>query len=87
MTTAQDQLALAASRLSQASGANAWDEFIQAFNAYSQAVAIECVQAPLPMLPVAQGRAQHAASLLKTLTDCRATSAKIIASQAATRRP
>lgn len=84
--TANDQLVLAASKLSQVAPA-AWDEFLQAFTAYSQLIAVECVQAPLPMLPTAQGRAQHAVSLLKTLTDCRTASVKIIASQASPRRP
>lgn len=65
----------------------AWAKFVAAFNTYSQSVKDECVQAPLDMLPSAQGRAQQMVRTLEVLNNCRATSAKIISTANNQRKP
>jgi len=49
-----------------------WTEFMNAFAEYADGRRDECVQAPLAMLPVAQGRAQACAQLESLFKECRA---------------
>ena len=63
------KLILAAAQLRRAA-APLWDDFLQQLKAYSDTQRDYCVQAPLEILPVAQGRAQGVAALLTILSGC-----------------
>jgi hypothetical protein len=67
----QDQLVLAAYRLSQLVHHTDWGEFIRALEAYAAQTSTDMVQAPLEVLPIAQGRAQTASRILDTFKECR----------------
>ena len=62
-------LILAAAELARSSP-EAWSRFLTRFGDYAEDKIVECVQAPLDMLPVAQGRAQALVKLGQLLEDC-----------------
>jgi len=70
------QLILLAARLARSSPEN-WKQFLDGFRAYADQQRDNCIQSPLEILPVAQGRAQTAAHLYGLLADCIASADKI----------
>ena len=56
---------------------DAWDRFIAAVQAYSSQQITNCIQSPLDVLPVTQGRAQATARLYGLLAECIASADKI----------
>lgn len=75
MTTETD-LQLAAARIAR-SMPDAWDRFIAAVQAYSSQQITNCIQSPLDVLPVTQGRAQATARLYGLLAECIASADKL----------
>lgn len=67
MSTERD-LIFAAARL-QRNDNELWSAFVAAFTAYSNTQRDNCIQSPLDVLPVAQGRAQACAQLTKLLAN------------------
>lgn len=59
-----DGLILKAAELARSSPPQVWAGFLAELRVYADARKTECVQAPLAMLQVAQGRAQGTAQLL-----------------------
>jgi hypothetical protein len=55
-----------------------WAKFLEALTGYTEDRAVECIQAQLDMLPVAQGRAQAAFKLRQLLEDCLETAETIL---------
>lgn len=47
-----------------------WKQFMDTFGDYVEDKIVECIQAPVEMLQVAQGRAQSLVKLGQTLGDC-----------------
>jgi hypothetical protein len=47
-----------------------WNKFMNTFADYTEDKIVDCVQAPLDMLPVAQGRAQALVKLGQIMGDC-----------------
>lgn len=47
-----------------------WSEFLAAFKEYTDVQRERCVSSPLDTLPVAQGRAQNCAALLRLFQEC-----------------
>ncbi len=47
-----------------------WEEFLRAFAGHVDTLKDQCVSSPLEHLQVAQGRAQAARDLLRTLQTC-----------------
>jgi hypothetical protein len=80
MAVARDNLTVAAYELSHAAPV-AWETFLRTMTDYVTSAKDECIQSPLEMLPVAQGRAQHAAQLLELLQNCKTTTARIVTSR------
>ena len=74
--TTETELTLAAARIARSSP-DAWDRFIAAFQAYSSQQIQNCIQSPLELLPVAQGRAQTTARLYGLLSECVSSADKI----------
>ena len=60
-------LIIAAARL-QRNNHELWGEFVAALKEYANTQRENCIQSPLDVLPVAQGRAQACAQLVKILT-------------------
>jgi hypothetical protein len=73
-------LILAAAELSRRAPEQ-WAEFMIAFVVYASGKRDECVQAPLAMLPVAQGRAQAIAQLEVLFDECKVQSENITKKQ------
>jgi hypothetical protein len=67
--SADRELILAAARLAR-SAPEGWKQFLGAFQMYTNSQRDNCVQSPLDILPVTQGRAQCAAQLLGLFADC-----------------
>ena len=80
MAAAKDNLTVAAYELSHVAPV-AWETFLRTMTDYVTSAKDDCIQAPLAMLPVAQGRAQHAVQLLELLQNCKTTTARIVASR------
>ena len=62
-------LVLAAANLARAAPER-WKNFMDALAAYTEDKGIECIQSPIDMLQVAQGRAQGLAALGRLLDGC-----------------
>lgn len=69
-------LAKAAAELSS-SAPDSWSRLLVALQAYSAAQSTACVQAPLDILPVAQGRAQAVLTLTKLFSEAREIAEKL----------
>ena len=54
-----------------------WAQFVEEFDAYSEIVRGQCIQAPLEDLQRAQGRAQHATAVCKFLENAVSTADRI----------
>jgi hypothetical protein len=54
-----------------------WSEFLAAFKDYTDVNRERCVSSPLDTLPVAQGRAQNCAALLRLFQECVQTADQI----------
>jgi hypothetical protein len=70
------ELILAAARLAR-TAPQQWDEFVTAYQDYTDDKIIAVVQAPVELLQTVQGRAQGLTSLGRVLTDCRKTAESI----------
>ena len=70
------ELIQAAAQLAR-SAPQQWDEFVAAYQNYTDDKILAVVQAPVEMLQVAQGRAQGLTSLGRVLLDCRKTAESI----------
>lgn len=66
---ADRDLILAAARLAR-SAPEGWQQFLGAFQSYANQQRDNCVQSPLDLLPVTQGRAQCAAHLQGLFAEC-----------------
>ena len=64
----KDNLTVKAASLARSSP-NEWREFLAELAVYCQNRVTECVQSPIEMVHVAQGRAQQCTSLLALLND------------------
>lgn len=73
----KDLLILAAAKLSQSVPSTDWDDFLRVLEHHASEVRDDCVQAPIDMLQVAQGRAQQASRFLQIFKDCRTQAARI----------
>lgn len=71
-----DGLILQSAALARAAP-QAWTEFLSELRKANDARQKECVQAPLAMLQVAQGRAQNSAQLLDLFENALATAKRI----------
>lgn len=67
---------VAAARLSRAAPTD-WQQFVDAASLYANQQALACIQSPMDILPVAQGRAQNAHRLATLLAECRSLADKI----------
>lgn len=67
--SSERELILAAARLAR-SAPEGWKQFLGAFQNYTNIQRDNCVQSPLDVLPVTQGRAQCSAHLLGLFADC-----------------
>lgn len=56
---------------------DSWKQFLGAFQDYSSQQIQNCIQSPLELLPVAQGRAQATARLYGLLAECLTSADKI----------
>lgn len=74
--TGDRELILRAAELARSAPRN-WNEFLGAFQHFTDQIKNDCIQSPLEHLPVTQGRAQLAAHLLTMLTNCLASADKI----------
>jgi hypothetical protein len=74
--TVETDLITAAARIARSSP-DAWDRFVAAVQAYSSQQITHCIQSPLDLLPVAQGRAQATARLYGILAECIASADKL----------
>lgn len=67
---------VAAARLSRAAPAD-WQQFVDAAATYANQQALACIQSPMDVLPVTQGRAQSAHRLHTLLAECRSMADKL----------
>lgn len=74
--SADEVLTFKAASLARAAP-NSWREFLDAFAIYVNASQKECVEAPLAVLPVAQGRARQCLKLASLFADAVATADRI----------
>lgn len=74
--TVENELVLAAARIARTSP-DAWGRFIAAVQSYSSQQITHCIQSPLELLPVAQGRAQATARLYGILAECLSSADKL----------
>jgi hypothetical protein len=74
--TAESDLVIAAARIARSSP-DAWDQFLASVQAYSSQQIQNCIQSPLELLPVSQGRAQATARLYGILAECKASADKL----------
>jgi hypothetical protein len=63
-------MVLAAARLAR-TAPQQWDEFVSAFQEYTDDKIVDVIQAPPDMLSTTQGRAQGLTSLGRLLMECR----------------
>lgn len=73
---AQQKFILASARLARSSP-EGWQQFLGAFREFSDTYRDNCIQAPLDVLPVAQGRAQSLAHTHGLMADCQSAAEKI----------
>jgi hypothetical protein len=63
------ELILAAARLARRAP-DEWQKFLNMFAEYTEDKIVSCIQAPVEVLPVAQGRAQSLVKFGQLLEDC-----------------
>lgn len=59
------------------SAPRAFEDFLGALSVFTDQIKTDCIQSPLDLLPVAQGRAQFAARLHDLLANCISSADKI----------
>lgn len=74
--SADKELILRAAELAR-TAPRAYQEFLGALSNFTDQIKNDCIQSPLDLLPVAQGRAQNAARLLNLLANCLSSADKI----------
>ena len=74
--TVESDLAMKAAMLAR-NAPDSWKQFLGALQDYSSQQIQNCIQSPLELLPVTQGRAQATARLYGILAECLTSADKI----------